>query len=384
MTSPGVAPLWTVLIAFTATGQVLGELPWETLSYTDALDWATGGTATVTVPLRGADQLGQQDRQLLASLYLSGPMFSLAIVRGQRCLWAGPILTVDVADIATISCGDINKIFEGRIVCPPAYLTDPLNAAATLSYQLPAWDLVTTLLALGTTNPAGGAGRTLPLTLPAVTNQGGPLVTYNGADLGTVMERITDQVHADGGPDVYLAPQVSIDAATLGWAALVGQPHVGSPTPVATIDIDADILMLEVDADFSQLTTTGYVPGGSADNASGTRSLGVHSATIASPTLAFERVDRTSVSTVDQVALAKLATSYVAAYSQPVITWSVAVLDAAGPFYGEDYVLGDMLTLAVVNHPVVADGNYLARLIAIPTADDASTQLGLINPVLVG
>lgn len=417
------APDYEVLIGQTTTGVVVGSLPFSAFSFTDTLDWSSPGTASITVPLTGKDAPSADQLQLLQSIRLAGPAFTAIIVREQRPLWAGPVWTLQASagsgGTVTVAATSLPQVYDGRVAIQDPFQADPANAPAW-SLTLSPHDLVIALLTMGVT----GANRGLPITFPAMNNRGGPTTIYTPTDLGMIFAQVTQVVHAGAsapnptggssvtnitresqqllaqlGPDVFFTPTLAADASTFGWTVQVGDPIIGSAVSVATADLDGGVSQIDIDLDFSQIVTTGYVPGtgtASTANVTGTTDtviptttpspIGV--STIAPPDqyppgLAFERVDLTTVSITNQDQLNGLAGSYVEAYQSPVETWTITLQNTAAPLYGEDFLMGDMMTLQVVDHPLIPDGAYFARVTGISSYTPTTTAYTVTNPTLI-
>ncbi len=416
------APEYTVLIGQTTTGVVVGSVPFSAFSFTDTLDWASPGIASITVPLTGKDAPSQDQMQLLQSIRLAGPAFTAIIVREQRPLWAGLIWTLQASagtgGTATIAATNLPQVFDGRVAIQDPYQADP-STAPVWSLTLSPHDLVIALLTMATT----GDHRGLPITFPAMDNRGGPTTIYTPTDLGMIFDQVTQVVHAGSqapnptggstvtnitreseqllaqlGPDVFFTPTLAADASTFGWTVQVGDPIIGSAASVATADVDGGVMQIDIDLDFSQIVTTGYVPGtgtSSTANVTGTTDtvvagsspgpIGVSSIPPPDqypPGLAFERVDLTTVSITDQSQLNGLAGSYVEAYQGPVETWTVTLQNTMPPFYGEDFLMGDMMTIQVTDHPLIPDGSYAARVTGISSYTPTTCQYTVTNPTL--
>jgi hypothetical protein len=367
-------PDYAVLVAITTTGEVIDELAWEKWTYTDTVDWARPGSMTVTVPLLGKDRLGEYIRQSLKNVNSAGPTVSLVLTRKGRALWAGPVASMGWSDDAVdIQCMSIAKLMDSRVVLNPDYLLDPGNVAGNLSFTLSPRDLVIKLLELGTT----GDRRGLPMSLPAITGASGAAVQYLASDLGSVYERVTEQVQRDGGPDVVIHPVLSLDQATLVWQVQV-EERVGSTVSTATWDYPVSIKSLTGDTDSSQMVTTGFVLGDTQTSVGSIRGFGVQSIDKGVLPPAMERADRTSVSNKSQAELDALAVSYVAANSAPAETWQIAVHADADPVIGEQWTLGDHVVISVTDHPWLDDGEYQRRIVGI-THDPDTIQLETVE-----
>lgn len=372
MTVPIIAPEYSVLLVATATGQVVDSVNWSDFTFDDTLAWASPGNMTVTVPLLGEAQMGALSLPSLRSIRQDGQGYSLCLVREQRALFAGPCvaMTWDEAT-AQIGCSSLGKFFDGRMVINPAYLATPLTAPNVhLTADLP--DRAIALMA----SAVIGAGRGLPLVLPAQSGNSGPGVDYVAADLGTVYDRISEAATAADGPDVFISPVLSTDQQSLQWVVNVGLPRLGSTTPSAVFDLSSGVDTISGTDDYTQMVTTGYLPG-DVSGESGTRLMGVATIPTTGARVAFERADRTSVSNTSQGALDGLVTSYVDVNSDPVQTWTVNLFVDQHPLYLDEWAVGDIVELGSVTHPLLEDGEYLRRVVGI--TGHTPTTVGLVT-----
>jgi len=355
----GGSPDYSVLMVATATGLVVDSLPYSNFTFTDTLAWSAPGSAQLTMQLLGKDRLGPSVLPALRSIRQVGQGYSLAIVRDGRCLFAGPCTAMNWdAGQAQIGCSSLGKVFDGRLVMPDGYYLSPLTAPG-LSYAISPPDLVAALLTQGTT----GIGRGLPLTIPPLSGAGGVPISYLPADLGTVYDRVNEQVVAVGGPDVFFTPVLSPDQSTLTWVANIGRPLLGSPRPSSTFDFNVAVDTIAGSDDYTQLATVGIVPG--TVQTTNFRLMGTAGITPSGARLAFERVDRTSVSNANQAHLQSLATTFVSTYSQPVQQWTINVFPDDHPYYLSEWSIGDVVKMSIQDHPLLADGDYLRRVVGV-------------------
>jgi hypothetical protein len=359
-------PLDEVLVAVTRTGEVVGQLPWETWSYSEALAWSDPGKATVTVPLRDrrGSPIATGTRELLWSIRRFPWTYSVVIVRDQRALWAGPGLTVGRSGgTVTVGCVSITKLFDRRWVIQDPYYGDPTNALGNIHLELSTRDLVIELITRGST----GFRRDLPLDLPDQLGDGGIAVDYVAADLGTVTERVKEAVDRDDGPDVLITPQLDLDQRYLRWTVDVGNPRLGSTTSAATFD--GAITDITDDVDGTEMVSTAAVVGdASGDDA---RLIGISVVDRGDPHPALEGADQTSVSERRPEALAALARSYGEAYAQAPETLTFTVDADSRPRWQEDYSYGDVATYTVNGDDWLPDGDYVRRIISVEQDQDS-------------
>lgn len=358
-------PLDEILVAITTTGEVVGQLPWESWSYSDALAWSDPGKATITVPLR--DQRGSTlalgTRELLWSIRRFPWTYSVVIVRDQRALWAGPGLTVGrQGGTVTVGCVSITKLFDKRWVIQDPYYGDPTNPAGNIHLELSTRDLVIELIRRGST----GFRRTLPLDLPTQLGDGATAVDYAAADLGTVTERVKEAVDRDDGPDVLITPQLDLDQRFLRWTIDVGNPRLGSTASAVTFD--GAISDIADDVDGTEMVSTAAVLG---DSSGDIKLIGVSVVDRGDPHPALEGADRTSSAETRQEQLNALADSYRQAYSTAPETLTFSVQSDQQPRWQEDYSYGDVATYSVSGDDWLSDGDYVRRIISVEHDQDS-------------
>jgi hypothetical protein len=365
-------PEYEALIAVTRTGAVVDALPSPVWSFDEPLAWSDLGKATLTVPLPGADRAGQLTRSTLRGLREGMSALSIAVVRDDTCLWAGPVYTLGWDDDqVSIGCASLGKLLDRRVCVAEGYWADPTNAAANFTLAMSARDQVITLLDMATTGPRRG----LPITLPDLDGQGGMPTDYLGMDLRTVYEAIGDLSDADGGPDVALVPAISNDHASLSWAAQVGTPTIGYDNSDATWDYPS--VALSGDVDDSETVDTAYVPGNavSGGDNNDARAIGVATRDRGEPWPALERADRTSVSETRQPQLDALARSYRDAYALPIEEITSSVPTEQVPPYRDAWNLGDVIRYVINGHPWLDDGTVLTRRVVAVSVDPDTIKL---------
>lgn len=361
---------YSALIALTTTGQIVDAIDQPGWSFDEPLAWGELGKAGLTVPLPGKDRAGKITRSTLRALGEGGCALSVALMRDDDCLWAGPCYTLGWTDDAvSVGFASLGKMFDRRLVCAAGYWADPANPDADVTLEMSERDKVITLMSMAIT----GTRRVLPVTVPALDGLGGSAATYRGLDLRMTYEAIKDITEADGGPDVALVPSVSNDKSQLSWALQVGAPRIGAVNPDATWDYPA--VVPTGDMDDSETVTTGYVPGdatgGGADDAA--RSIGVATRDRGAGWPALERADRTSVSETRQPQLDALAQSYVDQYGWPVTELAFTAQAEDMPLYRQAWNLGDQLAFAVTGHPWLDDTTLTRRVIAVGADQDQVT-----------
>ncbi|MGH4013174.1 MAG: hypothetical protein ACRDSL_04430 [Pseudonocardiaceae bacterium] len=141
---------WRVLIADTRTGQILGELPYEALSWSDTLDFTRTSSLSVTAPLEAAEDVVR-----LHSIARGSWRYTLLAVYDGRPIVGGPVLTHKVdPDVtsAELGCGGPASIIGARLVTR-------VNAMPNPSFEdgITGWDVI---------GPVGSTKAQVTLTVP--------------------------------------------------------------------------------------------------------------------------------------------------------------------------------------------------------------------------
>lgn len=126
---------WRVLIADTRTGQILGELPYEALTWSDTLDFTRTSSLSVTAPLETAEDVAR-----LRSLARGTWRYTLLAVYDGRAIVGGPLLTHKVDPEVTsveLGCGGPASIFGSRLITRVNLVTDPSFEAG-----ITGWDVI--------------------------------------------------------------------------------------------------------------------------------------------------------------------------------------------------------------------------------------------------
>jgi hypothetical protein len=264
-------------------------------------------------------------------------------------------------------------IFDRRIICAAGYEANPGAPAADYAVALSQRDRAIALLTRGST----GTGRTLPLTLPALSGfTADEPIVYKGLDLRTAYEAVKETVEGEAGPDVRFDPGLTNDLATLSWGVAVGEPTLGEANPRAVWDYPA--VLVSGDRDESETVTTAYAvgdtPRGYAGDENPQRILSVATYAPAAPGLVLERADRTTVSETNPTLLDASVRSHLATYRTAAERLTLATTTADGARYRDAWTLGDTGQINVVGHPWLDDGVLTRRLVGV-TQNAAATTL---------
>lgn len=141
---------WQVKLADTRTGALLGELPHETLTWSDTLDFARTSTLAVTVPLETAADVAR-----VRSIARAAWRYTLVAVYGDHAIVAGPLLTHNVGDKAAsveLGCGGPANLLAARLITRINLMPDP-----SFETGITGWDVI---------GPAGSTKTRLTQTIP--------------------------------------------------------------------------------------------------------------------------------------------------------------------------------------------------------------------------
>ena len=222
--APAPAP-FRVLVGDLRTGRITANLPIAAATWQQVLG-AAGTMTGITIPAASTDLAN-------ADLYhTTAPAKAFAAIQyGYTILNAGPIWTRTYnrkTGTLTLGATGLAGLFDYRLVIP--VLAEPLalgaaQAAVTtyptgsnLSYA----DIAAALVA----QACAHVGGDLPLVYPAA--QGftpGRTKTYNGYELATLGQRLTELSALQNGPEIQFTPRINpTDPRYLQWVMRAGTP----------------------------------------------------------------------------------------------------------------------------------------------------------------
>lgn len=114
---------WRVMIADTRSGQLLGELPYQDLAWTDSLDFTRTSSLSVTVPLETAEDVAR-----VRSVARGAWRYTLVAAYDGVPIVAGPPLTHKVDDDGTsaeLGCGGPASLLAARLVVRLNWMPNP-------------------------------------------------------------------------------------------------------------------------------------------------------------------------------------------------------------------------------------------------------------------
>jgi len=375
--------VYTCLVARTTTGEVVDELPMSDFTWSDSLDLSRAGSMTITTPLLSDGLTSDASNRVRArSVAGSHWYWTLILMRDAQPLFAGPVVTHDVAaDRSTVQfgCTSIATLLDARMVLKAGTELTPATTDSNLILEVDQYSIACTLLALATT----GTGRALPFTLPSPSIVIDVLRNYTGADLASVLERLTQLSQEKGGPDIRFRATLDLNQRQLGWTVDVGNPRLGLVSSPWAWDFPTTITQIAETGDSSEMTFRGYVTGDAAGS-SEIPPIGVAEdlTFTAQGWPMLERSTRMADSVHELPVLTSHAQSFVATNRLPALTWTIEVDPEAFPEIGT-WSLGDNATFNVSGDSWVLDGTYPQRLIGVthtPTSASLETSSVLVSP----
>lgn len=356
---------FTLWACQTTTGQNFGRLDGTPTSWSRELNGTDQAQATLA-----AGAVTATNRDALRAI-TAGQLMSLVIDWNGVVVWAGPILARQFSGGAlTISAAGLTTILTARkaVTQTAPFPTQTLTYTG-VSLATIASNLVQVATALSK------PGASLPIVLPSTetdtdtTHQR----TYNGFDLSSISDLISNLTGVIGGPDVDFAPRWTDGSrSAIQWVMRAGakaQPQLSSPIPVAfdATQPGSSVQQIDVAEDYSQLATTQWAKG----SGSGTTTLMSMAQSTALTQLGYPALEReTDYTTVTtQAELDAHTAGDLATFSTPTVQWNLRVDGSATPALGS-YLLGDTAKVNVRRHAWIPDGDYAMRILS--ASGDAS------------
>lgn len=362
---------WRVDVINVVTGQIVyGELPvTQSPSFDRTLNQI--GSISIQVPLF---QLTNADLRALLAPWRNGLMVSY----NNAPLQAGPIVSVTQSEDGmslTVGAQGIWGVLFHRPCIGTAYtyaegIGDPNVAINDLTFT----NGTLAGIAQGIVQAATvRTGDTLPITYPSVTTAGTSTRNYRFYEMTSSGQRLQEITQVDGGPDVDFQPVLSSTPGYMQWQMRTGQPFLTQPNnQVVYADYGAGLQNVSVDTDGSNMTMGAFAKGSGTDIATEiTYAQNDQLTTAGWPRL--YSFDSSHSSVTDFGTLYAWSLSDLNLNLGTVEQWSTVLrIDAIpGPALGS-YVPGDFMALSIMNHPWIADGTYVQRILGI-TNDSATT-----------
>lgn len=365
---------FTLWACRTTTGQSFGRLDGLLGSWSRELNGNDQAQCTLAP---GAVTVATRDA--LRAL-TTGQLMSLVVDWNGVIVWAGPIIAREfTGGTLTLSAAGLTSILAAR----KAITQSPPFPSQVLSYT----GVSLASIAAGLVHVATALskpGATLPIVLPPSQPDSDPTHqrTYNGFDLSSISDLISNLTGVIGGPDIDFMPAWTDGTrSAFHWVMRTGtpaQPQLSSMLPVSfdATQPGSSVQSIDVTEDYSQLATTQWAKG-SGDDTSTLMSMAQSSALTALGYPALEReTDYTTVTT--QAELDAHTAGDLATYSTPTVQWSVKVDGSATPALGS-YLLGDTAKVNVRRHAWVPDGDYAMRILSI-SGDATNFQTLAMQP----
>lgn len=358
--SAPVSPAWSLLVAETVTGRVLGRLPLAALTWSLPLGLG-GGSFQPTVHLDGPP--GPDDRSVtrrVRTICADGPRFMLIAVYGTRAVSYGfvsaPIPSPTGVQIGTL---DLAGLLDRRRVITPGQRATPSSAAANTTLGPTSKPNLARLLLL---QAIAEDGADLPLDIPAVGTSGSHVRTYLGSDLASYTERLRDLGDDVDGPDVRVTPLLSADQQWVTLRVDIGEPYVGRSGEL-TFEYPGNCVDVVPDYDFSPMAAWHYVPGDGADQDKPV-GVAVRTALVDAGVPLMDRVDTSHGSTRDSTILNGYAEANANVLESGLESLTLTVSADASPELGT-YAPGDDLQLRTSRHWWLDNETHHRRIVAV-------------------
>lgn len=349
----------------TTTGQNAGRLEGTVSSWSRELNGQDQAQCTLAPGAVTPDT-----RDGLRAL-TTGQLMSLVVDWNGTIVWAGPIIARQFsAGTLTLSAAGLTSILAAR----KAITQSAPFASQVLSYTGVSLATITRGL-IQVATALAKPGSALPIVLPSTEtdSDSSHQRNYQGYDLSSISDLVSNLTGVIGGPDVDFAPQWTDGTRTaFQWVMRTGtkaQPQLSSMLPVAfdATQPGSSVQQIDVTEDWSQIATTQWAKG-SGDGTATLMSMAQSTALTALGYPALEReTDYTTVTT--QAELDAHTAGDLATYSTPTVQWGLKVDGSATPALG-GYLLGDTAKVNVRRHAWIPDGEYAMRILSI--AGDAT------------
>jgi hypothetical protein len=388
----GKPPRYRLYIYSTVTGRIAYELPFQNVSWGQALNDIGNCSATVQVD-EFYDAVSDQDERSPKTLFgqfLTGQyVYSMALTYGNTVVWAGPYSACMIpTESPTVQIGgaEFASLLAKRLLVrgnPPAENSDITLGPVTkpyLAYKIV--DVVT----------KGGMPHTLPWTCSDVPDSVGDVIrNYWGYDLRTAWDALSELAQEKEGPDFRFDPIMSqrSDGNYITFDMKIGRPLLANPT-VWGWDCPTNAQVgwsVSVENVASQ-----YFATGAGQDRDRLIAIANSDALLKAGGPGIELVDDLHSSTTIQSNLQKFADADIELYDHPVATWLIQVQASGDPLLGA-YRCGDTVQVRIEDHAVIPNGVYTRRItslsggssdyVAIGSSDDYVVQSTTSNGVQI-
>lgn len=360
---------WYVKLIRLATGEVIGpDLP-TTDSPSPPWDQQINQQCSIglTTPIGHA---GGLSAETLRTLVRPG-LFGAAICYGpgtasDYIAQAGPFwvhkLVSESPAMLNISGAGLWSVFAARVQIPSTWtpdmgLTDSRSIATyTGSYHDIAAQIISNAINRGP----------FPVDVPMLTG-GSQSMTYNGFDLTSAGQRLTELTQLDGGPDIFFRPYFAT-ASTIRWEAVIGNPTITNAGNPLLFDHGSNLVQCLPTVDGTKMALRTFVKG-NGTQAAIAWAFAQDVAAITSGELLLETVDTSHSDESDQTTLNAIAVAGQQLNGEPVETWDVtARID--GPHPLGTYGPGVRADYNFTRHPWILPGSYTQRLLGLSSGSN--------------
>jgi hypothetical protein len=375
-----VAPAWSLLVAESVTGTVVGRLPMSALSWSRGLTFGSGHVCQPTIPLDGPPRPGDptSTTDWVRTIVEGGPRFMLVAVYGQRAVTYGFISAPSPAPSGvTIGTLDLAGLLRRRSIIAAGQRLTPASVAADTTLGPVSKPQLARLLLVQALGETGGA-LPLDVSTPTVT-AGTETRTYSGFRLTKYADALLDLADDEDGPDIRVTPVLSVDQQSVTLRVDIGEPYVGAvevhfDSPGSCADITPDY-------DMSQMGAYHYVPGDGSDQ---DKPIGVayNGDYLAAGVPLMDRVDPTRGTIGDKTVLDGYARANAAVYAGPLESMTLTVSADAEPALGT-YAPGDDVSVRTSQHWWYGTDLFQRRIVNV-AGDHTSTVTITTAPVPEG
>jgi hypothetical protein len=354
------SPRWSLLVAESVTGRVVGRLPLHSQTWHIPLGFG-GGRFEPEVPLDGPprDDPTSVTRRV-RDIVVPGLRHMIVAVYGRRPVAYGYV-TAPAPAPGSVRIGtiDLAGLLARRRVVTPGLWPTPSAAAADTTLGPTSKPNLARLLLL---QSIAEIGTELPLDITAVSTSGTEERVYPGYQLASYTEHLQDLGDDDDGPDIRVTPILSADQKWVRLQVAIGQPFVGRFGDLA-FNYPGNALDVMPDYDYGEMAARHYVPGDGTDQ---DKPIGVAVRTnaIAVGVPVVDRVDTSRGRIGDLTQLNSFAAANAAQYEFGLESFTLTVSADGSPELG-GYGPGDDVQIRTSGHWWLDNGVYRRRIVGI-------------------
>jgi hypothetical protein len=371
------------LVYFTVTGQIIDEIPLQSIP-----QW--GQIINADNAWRIQTQIGPDDGSSgMTKAHLRGITdgwrHSIAICWGSRAptdyvCQAGPLTArKQVSEQPpTLQLGGtgfwplLRKILQLASTWPGVSLTLPGGADTTYTSSLQG------IAAAILSNAVGASGRVpLPIDIPAGPFTGTTVESFFGYQLTSAGQRLQELTQEVGGPDILLKPRLT-GTGFVRHTALIGNPTLSTSGRPLVFDSPGNITGILPSDDFSNLSTSTFQKGNGVEYATlWARSSDATLTAAGWPTL--ENVDSSHSGEINQAALQRYADGAQGINGRPISTWAVTARQDDTDYPMGSYDPGAYGLYNVLGHSWLPDGAYSQRILGLQNGTNVGEIVHLLQ-----